>query len=201
MREISSAISSYTEATLTIGVVNLRVYEAMTNRHVLEILLDNHSYTFDGKRWYDSKSFQTPPAKLLPRLNAELTSILAKSDAEITDFDELISESQKARKLSQLTRALNLAEQALTIRPNDSSAMTQLTSALRSLNRAEEALARTDGIKHSNAALFTSRAAAYCDVEKWEEAKKELSKALAINGTPETFSVVQRIKSARPDLY
>jgi hypothetical protein len=44
-------------------------------------------------------------------------------------------------------------------------------------------------------------AAALCDLQRWEEAKKEIGRALAIGESEEAFSVVRRIKAARPDLY
>ena len=63
----------------------------------------------------------------------------------------------------------------------------------------------TEGLKHlSSPALLTTRAAAaaLCDLERWDEAKRAVSAALAMGKVdPEAFNVVSRIKSARPDLY
>ena len=49
--------------------------------------------------------------------------------------------------------------------------------------------------------LLTTRAAAYCDLKLWEQAKKIIGKALAIEESEEAFMVVKRIKAARPEIY
>jgi len=61
----------------------------------------------------------------------------------------------------------------------------------------------TEGLKHlSSPVLLTTRAAALCDLERWEEAKRAVGAALAMGkGDPEAFNVVSRIKSNRLDLY
>jgi hypothetical protein len=53
-----------------------------------------------------------------------------------------------------------------------------------------------------NGPLLTSRAAAFCDLGRWEEARRSVGRALAISGgSEEAFMVVKRIKQHRPDLY
>ena len=56
-----------------------------------------------------------------------------------------------------------------------------------------------------NPALLTTRAAALCDLRRWEEAKTTIGRALAIlrgeSHKAEAFAVVRRIKANRPDLY
>jgi len=49
--------------------------------------------------------------------------------------------------------------------------------------------------------LLTTRAAALCDLGRWEEAKRTVGRSLAIESSDEAFSVARRIKAARPDLY
>ncbi|MCB0226529.1 MAG: hypothetical protein KDI02_22745, partial [Anaerolineae bacterium] len=49
--------------------------------------------------------------------------------------------------------------------------------------------------------LLTSRAAALCDLKRWEEAKKTIGRCLVISKNETAFSVVNRIKAERPDLY
>ena len=42
---------------------------------------------------------------------------------------------------------------------------------------------------------------ALCDLGRWEEAKRTVGHSLRIQESDEAFSVVRRIKAARPDLY
>ena len=53
------------------------------------------------------------------------------------------------------------------------------------------------GAKVINAAMFTSVAAAYCDLEKWDEAKQCIDRAYAMTGrsTPEISAVYVRINA------
>ena len=68
--------------------------------------------------------------------------------------------------------------------------------------RPEEALIATERARATGyLPLLTSRAAALCDLESWEDAKAELSRVLAVGKSPEAFAVVRRIKASRPDLY
>lgn len=81
--------------------------------------------------------------------------------------------------------------------------MTILSSVLRKIGNPQNALDETkDFIKTvKSAALFTTRAAVYCDLKQWENAKKEISLSLAIEASAEAFAVVSRIKANRPGLY
>ena len=49
--------------------------------------------------------------------------------------------------------------------------------------------------------LLISRAAALGDLERWEEAKTTLDRAIALKSSPEAAEVADRIKANRPDLY
>jgi hypothetical protein len=77
-----------------------------------------------------------------------------------------------------------------------------LCAVLRDKGLPQQALDETQAIRRTDyPPLLTSRAAALCDLERWEEAVKELRPVLAMGGSEEAFSVVHRIKKARPDLY
>jgi hypothetical protein len=55
--------------------------------------------------------------------------------------------------------------------------------------------------------IITTRAAALCDLERWQEAKIEISRVFSIQRKhdlwhyPEPSKVLSRIKVARPDLF
>jgi len=172
------------------------------------IEMDGQVYVWDGERWYDSVRYTVPSENILNKLNSKLTSDLEKEDSEITDSNALFKRAIKAKRAKQLTRAEKLARRTLKLSHKNLGAIAILSSCLRSRGLPEQALRETEAFKNERfLPIIISRAAALCDLERWEKAKKEVSKALAIGRTfsreknLEAFMVLGRIKAARPDLY
>ena len=164
--------------------------------------LDGQSYVWNGRSWFASRTYQAPPGALASRLNEALASVLASEDAKVTDFDGLLRIAQIARKASQYKRAEEAARRAIELQPSSEPAFAVLCSVLRHLGASERAVQETEHLRSPRyPPLLVSRAAALCDLERWEEAKATIGRALAIGDSPETFEVVHRIKANRPDLY
>jgi four helix bundle protein len=158
-------------------------------------------YRWDGKGWCDS-NYVTTPQVVVQQLNGLLTKQLAVEDREITDCYELLRRARYARENQQHDRASRLARQVIRLDPGNCGAAAVLCATLRARGRSREALSETiTFVKAANSALLTSRAAAYCDLDMWEQAKKEVGRSLTMEKSDMAFAVVDRIKAARPELY
>jgi tetratricopeptide (TPR) repeat protein len=172
------------------------------------IRFEGRTYSWTGKRWIDIETFTCPPIKTKNKLNAVLLSRLKEEDEKITDLQELLDRATDARAQRQYSRAEGLARKALQLSPSDLRAVAILSSCLRSLGKPEEALKESASYKAENyPPLITTRAAALCDLGRWEDAKMEISRTLLIAkkhsswGYYEPFRVLNRIRTARPDLF
>jgi tetratricopeptide (TPR) repeat protein len=164
--------------------------------------LEGRSYTWNGRSWFDSRTYQAPPAALASKLNEFLASYLASEDAKITDFPGLLQIAQIARDASQYKRAEAAVRRAIELQPSSEPAFAILCSVLRHLGASDRAVQATEHLRSSSyLPLLVSRAAALCDLERWEEAKATIGRALALGDSPEAFEVVRRIKANRPNLY
>lgn len=171
----------------------------MKNKRTIE--LDGETYTWDGRGWVDS-SFLRPPSSILSKLNALIEDGLKEEDATISDEHELLVRARTARAAGQYDRAEQIVRRVLNVDPSNLSVLSVLSAILREKRLPDKAIEETDPFKNSNhAALLTSRAAAFCDLERWEDAKKQIGRVLAIKSSEEAFNVVKRIKKNRPDLY
>ena len=174
----------------------------MEDRYVVE--LDGKSYAWDGSVWYETKTFLRPPTAVVSRLNRQLQGRLMQSDEAVTDLQVLLSRAKIARDAKQHKRSERLLSRALKLKPGHEGALAILCSLLRDERAPGRALTETHAFRGVDyAPLVTSRAAAYCDLGQWEEAKREIARVLAMPGKDkdEAFSVMHRIKAARPDLY
>lgn len=168
---------------------------------IIEIEIEGRKYTWDGRCWLDS-SYLVPPISILLKLNALIKDALEEEDAMISDEKEILSRAHAARAMKQYERAEKLVCRVLKNNPFNFSVVSVLSAILREKGQPDKAIELTEPFKNSkNAALLTSRAAAFCDLGEWELAKKQIAKVLAIGGTEEAFLVVKRIKKNRPDLY
>jgi len=173
----------------------------MRKGSLINVMMDGAQYTWTGSDWYDS-SFVDPPATIVRKLNMALASVLRKEDEKISSIKEMVQRVIEARDALQYDRSEALARRILTIKPKNGTALAVLCATLRARNQPQQALDETEiGAKLSNTALLTSRAAALCDLRRWEEAKRVVGRALAIASSEEAFSVVNRIKAAAPHLY
>lgn len=169
----------------------------------ITVKLDSGKYLWDGSKWIDIKNFTIPPLAIIEKLNEEIKDIdLDYRDMALTDLTTMAS---NFKDNGNIYKALEIIEYVLSKVPDDSATLSVLCSLLRKNGKPDEALIRTDNYNHPNTALLTSRAAAMCDLEQWEEAKREVGRALAMtkgnNQKQEAFNVVKRIKENRPDLY
>jgi hypothetical protein len=161
-----------------------------------EISLDRNTYIWDGDRWYHSKKFVTPPTVDILKLNFLLLRALEEEDRSISDIDDLLARAQQAGDTLQYQRVGLIAKQILKLDPSHSGAATLLCSALRAQNRPAQALKATQPMKDTdNAPLLISRAAALCDLERWQEAQGEITRARAIGAGKLASQVARRIKS------
>jgi tetratricopeptide (TPR) repeat protein len=166
------------------------------------IRFNEKDYVWTGRGWYEARTFLIPPEVIIRQLNAQLQEELESEDTAIVNSVTLTERASAARDTLQFARAETLVRRALTVAPGDQAALAVLCSILRVRGRPQQALDETDAFKRvSHPPLLTSRAAALCDLKKWEDAKKEIGRALAIQESEEAFNVVRRIKAVRPDLY
>jgi ribonuclease HI len=176
--------------------------KAETGRQDVRIELDGENYVWTGSDWYEAETFLQPPEVVIRRLNRLLSKELAQEDANTSDVCTLLERASKAREALQHERAERLARQCLKLDPNNHAALAVLCAVLRARGLPQKALGETNNYRDTdNVPLLTSRAAALCDLKRWEEAKRTIGRALAIEKSEEAFNVVHRIKAARPDLY
>jgi len=174
----------------------------MPSSESFTIELEGCSYVWNGRRWFTLGTYQAPPMALASRLNERLASILASEDAKVTDFDGLLRIAQVARDAAQYKRAEAAIRRAVELQPASEPAHAILCSLLRHLGAPERAIQDTEHLgAFRYSPLLTSRAAAFCDLERWEEAKSTIGRALAIGESEAAFEVMHRIKAKRPDLY
>jgi tetratricopeptide (TPR) repeat protein len=146
----------------------------------------------------------------ISNLNAILLSELKEEDEKITDFQQLLDRAKDAKAQTQYSRAESLVRKALHLSPDYPGALAVLCSCLRSLNRPEEALEASESHKMVEyPPLILTRAAALCDLGRWEDAKIETRKVLAIAKKHSSWGYVNiqvskllnRIKATRQDLF
>jgi hypothetical protein len=165
-------------------------------------------YTWDGQRWYGVDDYTVPPNSVLHKLHALLAPALVVEDDAITDPNELLSCAKRAQTSGDLPRARRLAERVYRSQLNHRGAAAVLCSVLRDSGRPEEALAIADRFSRSSyPPILTSRAAALCDLGRWQEALQQIRQVLAIGmksrgeGSSEALAVHGRIKASAPELF
>ena len=164
--------------------------------------LEGKSYMWNGSAWHEATTFLSPPSMIIAKLNNCLSDALEEADENITDIHLLIKRAVNARNWLQYSRSERLARRILELEPSNQSALAILCATLRARGFAQKALAETDDYKSlPYPVLLTSRAAALCDLGRWEEAKKAVGRSLAISKSAEAYNVVNRIKAEKPDLY
>jgi len=161
-------------------------------------------YLWNGREWIDLKNFMAPPLAIMEKLNEKIKNIeINYNDMALSD---LITLASNFKDSGNFGKAMEIIEYILNRNPGESATLSILCSILRKKGKPDEALKRTNNYNYANAALLISRAAVMCDLGMWEDAKKEVGRALAINknnkeGNYEAFNVVKRIKENRLDLY
>ena len=179
-----------------------------TQRRTIEY--DNRTYSWTGKRWVDIQTFTSPPAMIVDQLNALLLPILLEEDDKISEVQQLLDRAKDARDQKQYTRTESLARKALHLSPDNLGAAAILCSCLRTVGKPEEALKASESQKMVDYPPFIlTRAAALCDLGRWEAAMVEVRKVLAISKKHSSWGyaniqvspILKRIKAIRPDLF
>jgi tetratricopeptide (TPR) repeat protein len=166
------------------------------------VTYEGKNYIWSGTGWYEDRTFLVPADQVVRKLNQLLEHDLAADDLQVEDTDEALRRARLAQNSLQLDRAERLARRALELDGSHAGAASILCSVLRAKGHPEQALEATEELRRTGyLPLLTSRAAALCDLERWEKAKREIARVLAAGGGGEAFAVVHRIKAARPDLY
>ena len=158
----------------------------------------------------ERKAFTFEP--ITGRLEAEVLNRLTREDHETDDPADLVRRAWLGLALGHHDRAAGLTRRVLRslIRPPDKwaggdvlpdewrqeglAAAAMLCSALRRLRDSEAALQETEVLAaQASPALMTSRAAAMCDVGRWDEAKVLALRARDIQASEENSKVLGRI--------
>ena len=169
----------------------------------ITIFLNGKKYLWNWKMWVDLKTYLEPPLEIINQLNLELN----KKDLNLSNFKlhELNKMASYFKENGNFILSRKIINYALKEYPQNAATLSVLCSLLRAQNKPSEAIGATKEFDLSNPALFTSRAAAFCDLKKWAKAKNEIARALAIikddKDKAEAFNVVLRIKKAKPGLY
>lgn len=165
-------------------------------REPKEIKLERSTYVWDGIRWYHARTFVTPPTVDILRLDALLSKAIQDEDQAIENIDDLLNRAHEARDALQHDRVGQIALRILKLEPGNGPAATLLCGSLRAQNRPAQALKATQAMRETDhAPLLVSRAAAWCDLEKWQEALTEVSRAQALGAGKLAAQVVKRIRA------
>lgn len=164
-----------------------------------EVHLDGKAYVWTGTRWLGKRDRLTPPLSATSRLNKLIKGKLEHEDAAVTSPEELLEMAQAAREVGQLDRAIRLLQRAAAARPEHSGTVAVFSSTLRQDGRPGEALDIIEQLLPSGyPPLLTSRAAALCDLKRWEEAQRQINQVIAICGgraDAEALNVLSRIRA------
>ena len=168
--------------------------------------LDGEEYIYGNGRWLTS-NYTSAPVGLLNKLNKLLTS---KEDLETKSFAELMEIADGAKKANNNS----LASKALNVALKDANAkqinslLPRLTSLYRMNGQPEKAIdvsceyTEKYGNTVSSPALFTSLAAAYCDIGDYKKAKHYADRAYAMlngNCSGELAGVYGRLRKESGD--
>lgn len=172
------------------------------------IVFERKRYTYDSTKWYGADDFMEPPKAIANQLNELISQKLADEDAEIADPQELLNRAKRAQANGQIQCAVSLAQRVYDSNHGNIGAASVLCSILREIGHAEEALAIANQYLGSRyPPIFTSRAAALCDLGRWEEALRQCRQVMAIGfqskgtGSGEALAVHVRIKASAPQLF
>lgn len=160
-----------------------------------QIILERSTYVWDGKRWYHAKTFVTPPTVDILKLDSLLLKALEEEDGAIMEIDDLLGRARQADEDLQHHRVAMIAQRILKLEPGHGAAATLLCSSLRAQNRPAQALKATQAMKDTDyAPLLVARAAAFCDLERWQEALDAITQARAVGAGKLAMQVARRIK-------
>ncbi len=167
--------------------------------------MDGVTYYFNPKNggWYNS-SYTTVSKEELYKLN---NVRMQKLDFDNMDTEELINTAQSMKDSNDMIYSAKIFDELLKRKEDESTVrkiLPRYTSILRRLQKPREAISMFEkyygifGKSIGSPALYTSLAAAYCDIGDYIEARNKANKAHAMSGGnsgPELISVYARIKA------
>lgn len=169
-----------------------------------EFVLDDEKYYYRDGKWFTSSRTAAPLA-VVSKLNKLLVE---HEDFETKTMDELLAMIDGARAVANNQLAAQALEEALRRASEDEIRLIlpRLASNYRRVGRPRAAIdickSYTDhyGKKVWSPALFTSIAAAYCDIDDYDTALNYANRARAISGQEsgvELMNVYSRIKNKK----
>ena len=176
----------------------------------ITITYDGNQYIWNGKRWFDKKTFLEPPTMISSKLNTMVAGQrTARDSAPADNMDALLKKAKRAQYQGQIPKALQLARQVHNQRPQHMGTAAILCNVLRTANKSKEAVALANNFSSSNySPIMTARAAALCDLNRWDDALKQIQQVFAIrmksrksNESDEALAVYSRIKQNASHLF
>ncbi len=174
---------------------------------MFECELDGTKYVWNGKMWYEDEKYIELPVTITNKLNAVMHPVdPAEIEYKKLTIEEMMKQACALKDENNAEKALDLVKFVLKTAPTDEKAISLLCLILKTQGKPELALDETSKFIRSSKlpALFAMRATALCDLERWEEAKKEAARALVLGKKEyreEVLSIVGRIKAKKPELY
>lgn len=175
------------------------------------ITFEGNQFIWNGKRWIDRITYLEPPTAVSSKLTAlRMSGKVSARDKAIADkMDELLRKAKRAQHQGQIPKALQLARHVYNQRPQHIGTAAILCSMLRTVNKSKEAVALANNFSSSNySPILTARAAALCDLYRWEDALKQIRQVFAIGmkskksgGNGDASAVYSRIKQNASYLF
>ena len=145
------------------------------------VTFDCEQYIWNGKRWISKNTRLEPPTSISSKLNTLAAKHIAAQDEEAVNVDALLRKAKKAQGQGDIPKAVKLARQAYDQRPQHAGTVAALCSVLRTANKPREAVALANNFQSSNhPPILTSRAAALCDLNRWDDALKQIRQVFAM---------------------
>ena len=168
-----------------------------------ELVFNGKKYMRHTDRWTD-ENYVVVPEVMQRKLNERL---LQDIDFSALSVNDAVKEADKYKRSGDQLTAIKCYEVAISKGTQRDIAyiIPRISSCYRAVKMPEAAIQllsdyrKRFGTKVINAAMFTSAAAAYCDMGKWEEAKKCIDRAYAMGGSSREISAVYHRIEAKSD--
>ncbi len=166
----------------------------------IEVTYKGIAYIFDSRLWYEAKTFQTPPSTVINELEKIAGSKVKYEWEDIDDCHQLLKIASKKAFQEKHKEVVKITKRILSLnfncnRTQTEMAASKLCASLRALSKPQDALLETEKYKkHSSGYLLISRAAALCDLQRWDEAEAVINR---VDGRI-AYSVKRRIQKERP---
>lgn len=166
---------------------------------------------FEGKIYFKEKNGWRgsdnviPPREVIHKLNGMIREKLLLEVEEAPPNPKVLLAKAEEEISANYDIAEKYVRRAIKLGARDGGTYSKLCAILRSMKKPEQALSDTEYARKSgNDALLTCRAAAMCDLQMHEKARKELAPVLARGSSDSknyALLVVKRIKKEAPHVY